>query len=93
MPIHLHRPIPEGFEIKQVRVVLKSSGWYAQLILQADVSVPEPMPDGDPIGIDLGLEKFLAVSTGELVERPRFFVDLQSKQRLLQRKLRNKKKG
>ncbi|WAN69584.1 transposase [Moorena producens JHB] len=93
VPIHLHRPIPEGFEIKQVRVVLKSSGWYAQLILQADVSVPEPMPDGDPIGIDLGLEKFLAVSTGELVERPRFFVDLQSKQRLLQRKLRNKKKG
>ncbi|NEO79859.1 transposase [Moorena sp. SIO4G3] len=93
VPINLHRPIPEGFEVKQVRVVFKSSGWYAQLILQADVSVPEPMPDGDPIGIDLGLEKFLAVSTGELVERPRFFVDLQSKLRWLQRKLRNKKKN
>jgi len=93
VPINLHRPIPEGFEVKQVRVVLKSSGWYAQLILQADVCVSQPMPDGDPIGIDLGLEKFLAVSTGELVERPRFFVDLQSKLRWLQRKLRNKKKG
>ncbi len=93
LPINLHRPIPEGFEVKQVRVVFKSSGWYAQLILQADVSVPEPIPDGDPIGIDLGLETFLAVSTGELVERPRFFLDLQSKLRWLQRKLRNKKKG
>ena len=93
VPINLHRPIPEGFEVKQVRVVFKSSGWYAQLILQADVSVPDVIPHGEPIGIDLGLEKFLAVSTGELVERPRFFVDLQSKQRLLQRKLRNKKKG
>lgn len=93
MPINLHRPIPEGFGVKQVRVVFKSSGWYAQLILQADVSVPDVMPHGEPIGIDLGLEKFLAVSTGELVGRPRFFVDLQSKQRWLQRKLRNKKKG
>ena len=93
MPINLHRPIPEGFEVKQVRVVFKSSGWYAQLILQADVSVPEPTPQGESIGIDLGLEKFLAVSNGKLVERPRFFVDLQSKLRWLQRKLRNKKKG
>jgi putative transposase len=93
MPINLHRPLPEGFALKQVRVVFKSSGWSVQLILQADVCVPEPMPHGEPIGIDLGLEKFLAVSTGELVERPRFFVDLQSKLRWLQRKLRNKKKG
>jgi putative transposase len=93
MPINLHRPIPDGFEVKQVRVVFKSSGWYAQLILQADISVPEVMPQGEPIGIDLGLEKFLAVSTGELVERPHFFVDLQSKLRWLQCKLRNKKKG
>lgn len=93
MPINLHRPIPEGFEVKQVRVVFKSSGWYVQLILQSDVSVPDVMPCGEPIGIDLGLEKFLAVSTGELVERPHFFVDLQSKLRWLQRKLRNKKKG
>ena len=91
--INLHRSIPDGFEVKQVRVVFKPSGWYAQLILQADISVPDVMPHGEPIGIDLGLEKFLAVSTGELVERPRFFVDLQSKLRWLQRKLRNKKKG
>jgi putative transposase len=51
------------------------------------------MLHGEPIGIDLGLEKFLAVSTGELVERPRFFVDWQSQLKSLQRKLRNKKKG
>ncbi len=51
------------------------------------------MPQGTTIGIDLGLEKFLAVSTGELIERPRFFVDLQRKLRWLQRQLRKKKKG
>ncbi len=90
--LNLHRQIPEGMTVKQVRVVLKASGWYAQLILQADVSVPEVMPHGESIGIDLGLEKFLAVSDGQLVERPRFFGDLQSKLKWLQGKLRDKKK-
>ena len=93
VPINLHRPIPDGFDLKQVRVVKKASGWYAQLILQCDVQVPDILPHGEPIGIDLGLEKFLAVSTGQLIQRPRFFVDLQGKLKWLQRKLRNKKKG
>jgi putative transposase len=91
--INLHRPIPEGFDIKQVRVVKKASGWYAQLILQCDVQVPDVLPHGEAIGIDLGLEKFLAVSDGKLVNRPCFFGDLQSKLKWLQRRLRNKKKG
>jgi putative transposase len=49
VPIKLHRPIPEGFAVKQVWVVLKSSGWYVQLILQADVSIPDVTPHGEPI--------------------------------------------
>ncbi len=93
MPINLHRPIPEGFVIKQVKVVKKPSGWYGMLILSADINIPDPIAEGKSIGIDLGLEKFLATSTGELIARPRFFVDLQRKLRWLQRKLRNKKKG
>ena len=93
VPINLHRPIPEGFVVKQVKVVKKPSGWYAMLVLQADVNVPDPIPEGKAVGIDLGLEKFIATSTGELIARPRFFVELQGKLRWLQRKLRNKKKG
>ena len=90
MPINLHRPVPDGFVVKQVRVVSKASGWYAQLILQCDVSVPDIIPDGNSIGIDVGLSKFLAVSNGQLVERPRFFNSMHSKLRWLQRKLKNK---
>ncbi len=73
------RPIPEGFELKQVRIVRRVSGWYAMLVLKTDVDVPEPMPHGEPLGIDLGLEKFLATSTGKKVARPKFFVSLHSK--------------
>ena len=93
VPIRLHRPIPDGFVVKQVRVVRKASGWYAQLILQSDVCVPGVHPHGEPIGIDVGLSKFLAVSTGKLVDRPLFFVELQSKLNWLQRQLKDKVKG
>jgi len=91
--INLHRPIPEGLVVKQVRIVNKASGWYALLVLEADISIPDAMPIGNSIGIDLGLEKFLAVSSGKLVARPKFFVQLQSKLKWLQRQLKDKVKG
>lgn len=91
--INLHRPIPEGMAVKQVKVVKKASGWYGMLVLQADVSVPDTMPVGNSLGIDMGLEKFLAVSTGKLIARPKFFVQLQSKLKWLQRQLKDKVKG
>lgn len=87
------REIPQGFELKQVRVVRRASGWYAMLVLKADVSVPDILPHGEPVGIDLGLEKFLSTSTGKLIARPKFFFSLQDKLKTLQRKMRNKKKG
>lgn len=91
--INLHRPVPDGFVVKQVRVVRKASGWYAMLVLESDVSIPDAMPVGNAVGIDLGLEKFLAVSTGKLVDRPKFFVELQGKLKWLQRQLKDKVKG
>ena len=91
--INLHRPLPDDFEVKQVRVVRKASGWYAQLILSADISIPSVTPHGDKIGIDLGLLSFLATSTGKMIARPKFFVQLQSKLKWLQRQLKDKVKG
>ncbi len=91
--MRVSRPIPEGFELKQVRIVRRVSGWYAMLTLKLEVFVRDPCPDGEPLGIDLGLEKFLAASNGKLVPRPKFFVSLQSKLKSLQRKMSRKKKG
>jgi putative transposase len=91
--MRLSRPIPNGFNLKQVRIVKKASGYFAMLSLQCDVQVPDAMPHGHPIGIDLGVEKFLATSDGELIARPRFFNSLHRKLKLLQRRLKHKKKG
>ena len=87
----MHRPIPSGFELKQARIVKKASGYYVMLSLQLDVNVPDTPPSGRPLGIDVGLEKFLATSDGELIKRPRFFNTLASKLKLLQRRLKHKK--
>ncbi|WP_336231557.1 RNA-guided endonuclease InsQ/TnpB family protein [Scytonema sp. PRP1] len=90
IPINLHRPIPTGFVVKQVRVLRKADYWYASISLQCDVSVPDPTPHGHPIGVDIGLEKFLATSDGVLVKPPKFFKQLQSELKLLQRRLARK---
>lgn len=90
--INLHRPIPSGFVVKQVRILRKADRWYASINIQCDVSVPVPMPYGHPIGVDVGLEKFLATSDGVVVKPPKFFKQLQSKLKLLQRRLSRKNK-
>jgi putative transposase len=92
VPINLHRPIPSGFVVKQVRIMRKADIWYASISLQSDVSIPDSVPHGHPIGVDIGLEKFLATSDGVLVKPPKFFKKLQSKLKLLQRRLSRKQK-
>ncbi len=87
------REIPEGFQIKQARVVRKASGYFVMLSLQLNVDVPTPSPHGHPRGLDLGFDKFVATSDGLEVKRPRFLKSLQRKLKLLQRRLKNKQKG
>jgi len=87
------RDLPEGFIVKQVRVVRKASGYFLMLTLECDVNVPDPIPAGYPRGIDLGLDRFAATSDGKLIERPRFLESLHSQLKLLQRRLKHKEKG
>ncbi|WP_332248607.1 RNA-guided endonuclease InsQ/TnpB family protein [Dactylococcopsis salina] len=90
--INVHRPIPDGFKVKQVRVIRKADRWYVSVCIQLDVNVPEPQPHGHALGVDIGLEKFLATSDGVLVKPPKFFKKMQSKLGLLQRRLSRKQK-
>jgi putative transposase len=87
------REIPDGFVVKQARIVRKASGYFVILSLECDVNVPQPIAHGYPIGIDLGLDQFLATSEGKLVKRPKFLSTEHRKLKLLQRRLKNKKKG
>jgi len=87
------REIPEGFLPKQVRVIKKPSGYFILVCCSCDVEVPDVPPHGYPIGIDLGLNQFLATSEGEHIKGHKFLKQSEGKLALLQRKLKNKKKG
>jgi putative transposase len=87
------RDIPDGGVIKQARVVRRVSGWYVMLTVQWDVLVPSPIPHGESVGIDVGLTSFIATSNGLLVKRSMFFVDAERKLKLLQQRVKRKRKG
>ena len=87
------RPLPEGAVVKQVRVVRRASGFYAMLSLQQDITIPEPQPHGNAIGVDVGIKSFLATSAGELVPNPHFFESGQRRLKELNRAASRKRKG
>ena len=87
------RDIPKGFKIKQIQIIKKASGYYANLMIDGDVDVVKPIPHGHAIGIDAGISSMIATSDGLILTRPSFLDKALRKIKLLQRKLRNKKKG
>ncbi|MEH2105916.1 RNA-guided endonuclease InsQ/TnpB family protein [Nostoc sp.] len=87
------REIPDSGTVKQAHIIKRASGWYVLLIVQWDVSVPQPIPHGEAVGIDVGLTSFIATSNGLTVKRPRFFVDAERKLKLLQKRVCKKRIG
>jgi putative transposase len=62
----------EESQIKRVRLVRRADGYYAQFCISVDVKVPTE-PTHKTVGIDLGLNYFIATSDDELVESPKFY--------------------
>ena len=90
--INLHRPIPEGFVIKQVRVVKKAVGWFAVIAIQSDFDFPSPVPHGHEIGVDVGLLSYVATSDSYTEKRPKFFKTAHRRLKVLQKRLSRKMK-
>lgn len=87
------RPIPDGVALKQARILKRASGWFVMLTLQWDANIPQIMPHGEAVGIDVGILHFLATSSGKTYPNPRPFKMLQRKLRLLQKRVSRKVKG
>jgi len=84
------RAAPDGFTIKQARIVKRASGFYLMLTFQANIDIPDTPTTGHVVGIDVGLQYFLSTSDGLQIERPKFFVEMHRELKLLQRKLKRK---
>ncbi len=90
--INLHRPIPEGFVIKQVRVIKKAIGWFVVVAIESDIEIPNPTPHGHSIGIDVGLLSYIATSDSYIESRPKFFKTAHRRLKVLQKRLSRKQK-
>jgi putative transposase len=93
-----HRPLPEGFKVKRALVTKKADGWYVTLTLE-DKSIPDfPTFDIEPtldnsLGIDSGLEYFVACSDGSAKAPPKFDRYAEEKLTKLQTKRDKRAKG
>lgn len=91
--INLHRPIPNGFVIKQVRIIKKASCWLAVISIQSDMNLPEiETPFGHFLGVDAGLDSYLATSDNYVEKRRKFFKTEHRRLKVLQRRLARKQK-
>ena len=96
VPLILHRPVPEGFKVKTGTVIREADSWYISITIE-DKNVPVTVVENQPteqnsIGIDLGVENYLALSTSEMVEHPRFWRDSAHKLANLHKRLAARKK-
>ncbi|WP_411908700.1 RNA-guided endonuclease InsQ/TnpB family protein [Nostoc sp. MS1] len=91
----VHRPIPDGFDIKTVSVTKKSDGYYVTLSLD-DKTVTTVKPDFNPaniVGIDVGLIDFYVASDGNRIAAPKHLRKAERKLKSAQRKVSRRKKG
>ncbi len=68
--VRMHRPIPDGFTVKQVSVTKKADGWFVQFVLE-DANVPTQsqrtvVPTWDnSLGMDAVLHEDVYLATSE----------------------------
>lgn len=87
-----HRLIPKDAKLKTCSILRKNRKWYAVISLELP-DVPRKIYLGDPLGIDVGLEKFLTDSDGDKVPNPRFYRRAEEKLKKGQRNLAKRKGG
>ena len=90
--IRQSRGYPVGFEPKQFQIVKRASGYYLMIAFRSQELVPNAVPGRKSLGVDAGIESFVATPT-ELIESPKFLRSKLRTLKLLQRRLKKKTKG
>lgn len=89
--ITFHRPV-EG-RIKTVTLRRSSTGkWFVAFAVEQERNATADVPEA-AVGVDVGLEKFATLSTGETIDNPRFFRGDEGDLKRAQRRLSEQPKG
>ncbi len=91
--VHLSRPI-EG-QIKACTIKREADGWHVIFAVEEPVKSFEIAPE-ESVGVDVGLESFATLSTGEQIASPHFLrkgeADLKKAQRRVSRRVKGSKR-
>jgi len=79
-------------QIKRVRIVKRSDGYYIQFCLDVERNIPTE-PTNKNIGIDVGLNAFYTDSEGNKIDNPRYLRKSEKALKRFQKKVSRKKKG
>jgi putative transposase len=90
--MEMHRPLPAGAVVKGCTISKNADGWYASLSLQIHEAA-RPVHSGATVGLDVGLDCFAALSTGERIIAPKFLRNAERRLKRAQRVLARRKKG
>ncbi len=98
--VRLHRPLPEGFSLKNILITKKADGWYCTMCLD-DPSVPSFASDkitptwDNSLGIDAVLfeDDYLATSEGNKLPSVKSYRKKQTELTKISQRKNAKKKG
>jgi putative transposase len=89
--VRLSRELPEEAIIKTCAVKRAVDGWFATFTFEYEPVALPSCPAS--VGIDVGIEKFAALSDGSFIRNPRFYECGQAELRRAQRRVARRKKG
>jgi putative transposase len=90
MRLHLSREI-EG-KIKTCTIKRQVDGWFVIFAVEENQS-PYIPKTGNTVGIDVGIENFATLSTGEVVENPKYLRKAERNLKTAHRNVSRKKRG
>ena len=90
MKIEIHRKI--GGTIKTLAIKREGKDYYAIFTTINNIKVPE-VKNTNPVGIDLGLDSFVAISDGTKIEKPKFMQQKRKKIAKWQKIVARRSKG
>lgn len=78
--------------LKTCTIKHEADGWYVIFTAETCPQLLPPAPSAQ-VGIDVGLLSFATLSSGKVIDNPRYYREAQKHLRLAQRKVARRKKG
>jgi len=91
LKLHLHRPLPDGADIRSCVCRRDGSGWH--VCLQIAVAAAEKRSVASAVGVDLGLKVFAYTSDNVVIPNPRIAQRVEKELRRRQRALARCQRG